>query len=121
MSVAVRSVVPVLRMHDVAVAKRFYVDWLGFTVDWEDGAADGPVYLQVSREGIVLHLSSHHGDGTPGGVVLVEVDDGLDALLAELYARPYPFFNPAIGEHPLGRELQVLDPSSNQLRFFERS
>ena len=113
-------VVPILRMFDVAATKRFYVDWLGFTLDWEDAHPDGPVYLQVSREGVVLHLSSHHDDGTPGSVVLVEMT-GVEALHAEISARPYPFFNPAVGSHPLGRELQVIDPSSNRLRFFERS
>ena len=113
------SVLPTLRMHDVAAAKRFYLDWLGCSVDWEDGTADGPVYLQVSRDQLVLHLSSHHDDGTPGSVVLVELR-GLDALHAELTARPYPFFNPAVGPHPAGRVMELIDPSSNRLRLFER-
>ena len=115
----VAGVVPVLRMHDVAATKRFYVDWLGCSVDWEDGGREGPVYLQVSRDGLVLHLSSHHDDGTPGAVVLVEVA-GVEELHAELAARAYPFFNPAVEPHPAGREMQVIDPSSNRLRFFER-
>ena len=114
------SVIPVLRMFDVAAAGRFYVDWLGCAVDWADGHPDGPVYLQVSRDGMVLHLSSHHDDGTPGSVVLVEVR-GLEALHAELRGRPYPFFNPGLEPHPAGRELQVIGPSSNRLRFFERA
>ena len=116
----VDAVFPTLRMHDVAVAKRFYVDWLGFTVDWEDRAEDGPIYMQVSRDGLVLHLSSHHDDGTPGTVVLIEIQ-GIDELHAELWSRPYPFFNPAVGPHPAGRVMEVIDPSSNRLRFFERS
>ena len=114
------SVIPTLRMHDVAVAKRFYVEWLGCALDWEDGSEDGPVYLQVSRPGLLLHLSSHHDDGTPGTVVLVEVT-GIEALHAELTARPYAFFNPGIGPHPAGRVMEVIDPSSNRLRFFERA
>src|SRR3712207_7141963 len=47
---------------------------------------DRPVYLQVSRGDLVLHLSSHHDDGTPGSVVLVETR-GVDALHAELRDR----------------------------------
>ena len=113
------AVRPTLRMHDVAVAKRFYVDWLGCTVDWEDGSGRGPVYLQLSRDSLVLHLSSHHDDGTPGTVVLVEMQ-GIEELHRELTERPYPFFNPAIEPHPLGRTMQLIDPSSNRLRFFER-
>jgi catechol 2,3-dioxygenase-like lactoylglutathione lyase family enzyme len=111
---------PTLRMHDVAAAERFYLDWLGCALDWEDDAADGPVYLHVSRGGLVLHLSSHHDDGTPGAVVLVEVR-GLDALHAELAARAYPFFDPAVRPHPLGRTMELIDPSSNRLPFFERA
>lgn len=114
------AVLPTLRMHDVPVARRFYLDWLGCSVDWEDGADDGPVYMQVSRQGLVLHLSSHHDDGTPGTVVLVEMH-GIDELHKEIAARPYPFFNPAVGPHPAGRVMEVIDPSSNRLRFFERS
>ena len=115
------AVFPTLRMHDVSVAKRFYLDWLGCSVDWESEADDGPVYMQVSRrQGLVLHLSSHHDDGTPGTVVLVEMQ-GIDELHKEIAARPYPFFNPAVGPHPAGRIMELIDPSSNRLRFFERS
>ena len=115
------AVFPTLRMHDVSVAKRFYLDWLDCSVDWESEADDGPVYMQVSRrQGLVLHLSSHHDDGTPGTVVLVEMQ-GIEELHNEIAARPYPFFNPAIGPHPAGRIMELIDPSSNRSRFFERS
>ena len=39
------AVIPILRMHDAVVTKRFYCDWLGFHIDWEEGDADGPVFL----------------------------------------------------------------------------
>jgi len=62
-----RRVVPILRIFDVAKAKDFYAGFLGFTIDWEHRFDDrAPLYLQVSRNGLVLHLSEHHGDGTPG-------------------------------------------------------
>ena len=111
--------VPILRIFDVEAAKRFYVDYLGCTLDWEDGEGERPVYMQVSRGPLVLHLSSHHDDGTPGSAVLVETK-GLDALHAELRAKEYPFLNPGIGEGPAGgREMQLIDPFSNRLRFYE--
>jgi len=117
--VAVR---PVLRFFDEAVTKAFYVDWLGFSVDWEDAAEGGPRYLQVSRADLVLHLSSHHGDGTPGAVVLVEVT-GVRELHAELQAKGYRFMNPGIGDGPAPGMIstEVIDPASNRLRFFERA
>lgn len=113
-------IVPILRMFDVAATKRFYLDYLGCTLDWEDGGADGPVYMQVSRGPLVLHLSSNHDDGTPGSVVLVELR-GVDELHAELGAKGYPFLNPGVEPGPGGgREMQLIDPASNRLRFYER-
>ena len=95
--IQVISVVPILRMYDVAATIRFYVDYLGCSLDWQNGEGDRPVYLQVSRGGLQLHLSSHHDDGTPGTAVLVEVRN-IDALHTELHTRGYPFFNPGIGQ-----------------------
>jgi catechol 2,3-dioxygenase-like lactoylglutathione lyase family enzyme len=77
--IPVISVVPILRMYDVAATIRFYVDYLGCSLDSQDGDGDRPVYLQVSPGGMRLHLSSHHDDGTPGTAVLVVVRN-LDAL-----------------------------------------
>jgi extradiol dioxygenase family protein len=121
MSIILGPVVPILRMYDVAATKRFYVDYLGCTLDWQGGEGDRPVYMQVSRAELVLHLSSHHGDGTPGGAVLIEIS-GVEALHAELREKGYPFLNPGIEPGPGdGREMVLIDPASNQLRFFERA
>lgn len=113
------SVVPILRMFDVAATIRFYIDYLGCSLDWQAGEGDRPIYLQVSRDGMRLHLSSHHDDGTPGTAVLVEVRN-IDALHTELHERGYPFFNPGIGPGPGNvREMQLIDPASNRIRFYE--
>jgi catechol 2,3-dioxygenase-like lactoylglutathione lyase family enzyme len=111
-----RRPIPILRMFDVELTKRFYVDWLGFELQHEEGG--GPVFMTVQRDDVRIHLSSHHGDGTPGAVVLVPVDD-VEALHAELHSRSYAFVHPGIEPRGTGRELTVLDPASNQLRFFE--
>jgi hypothetical protein len=50
--------------------------------------------MQVSRGALVMHLSSHHGDGTPVAAVLIEIR-GLDDLHAELAGTGYPFLDPA--------------------------
>jgi hypothetical protein len=64
--------IPILRIFDVAKAKEFYVGFLGFTVDWEHHFEPStPMYLQVSRAGLTLHLSEHHGDACPGSTVFV--------------------------------------------------
>ena len=113
-----RSPIPVMRMYDVEATKRFYVDYLGFVLDWQEGEGDRPVYMCVSRGPVTLHLSSHAGDGTPGTVVVIQVDD-LEALHRELHGKNYPFMNPGLDPRGTGREVAVLDPASNQVRFFE--
>src|SRR6266852_3645047 len=66
------STIPVIRMFDVDKAKEFYVDFLGFTIDWEGHIFEGaPLYMQLSRGGLTLHLSEHHGDAAPGGTTVV--------------------------------------------------
>ena len=53
--------IPILRIFDYDKAIAFYVNWLGFDIDWEYKPEATPLYLQVSHKGIVLHLSEHHG------------------------------------------------------------
>lgn len=114
--------VPILRMFDVAKAREFYLDWLGFQIVFEHRfAPDLPLYLGIERAGLELHLSEHHGDASPGAHVRVETT-GLDALHAELSAKRYRYGRPGIEEQPWGaRELTVHDPFGNRITFSERS
>lgn len=105
-------------MFDVAATRRFYVDYLGCQVDWQEGDGQGPTFMQVSRGPMVLNLSSHHGDGTPGTVVLVFSED-VRTLHSQLRTKGYPFLNPGIEPHGRGVEMTLLDPASNQIRFFQ--
>ncbi|MFF2806451.1 glyoxalase superfamily protein [Streptomyces sp. NPDC058000] len=117
--VAVRRAVPIFRIFDVAKAHAFYVDYLGCTIDWEHRFAPGmPLYTQVSRSGLVLHLSEHHGDATPGSTVYVELT-GVRALHAELTAKDYPYLRPGLEEDEFGTCLTLTDPFGNRLRFNE--
>jgi catechol 2,3-dioxygenase-like lactoylglutathione lyase family enzyme len=112
--------VPILRIFDVGRAKEFYVDWLGFTIDWEHRFDDdSPLYMQVSRGGLVLHLSEHSGDGTPGSVVYVTAR-GVKELHEELQIKPYRYLNPGLGEGPVGGAcLSLLDSFGNTIRIEE--
>lgn len=109
---------PILRIFDQAKALAFYVDYLGFQVDWEHRFAPGlPLYLQVSRGQCVLHLSEHHGDCCPGAALRIETDD-IDGLHAELAAKPYAYARPAIAATPWGsRDVSLIDPFGNRLVF----
>ena len=111
-------VAPILRSFDEAKARAFYVDFLGFRVDWEHRFEPGlPLYMQVSRSQCTLHLSEHHGDACPGSALRIEVAD-IDALLAELEQRPCAFARPRIHDMPWGsRDLALTDPFGNRLCF----
>ncbi|MGE5186341.1 MAG: glyoxalase superfamily protein [Acidobacteriota bacterium] len=113
--------IPMLRIFDEAKAREFYVDWLGFAVDWEHRfEPNTPLYMQVSRGGCVLHLSEHHGDGTPGTYVRVLVDE-LEDYLEELRSRPYKYFRPGLQDQEWGaREMVVYDGFGNRLIFYRR-
>lgn len=113
-----RGVTPILRIFDEAKARQFYVGFLGFQVDWEHRFEPGlPLYLQVSRDGCVLHLSEHHGDCCPGAAMRIEVDD-IDAYHAELAAKDYGYARPGIDDMPWGsRDMPVTDPFGNRLTF----
>ena len=116
--VALIDAVPILRSFDEAKAKAFYVDLLGFSIDWEHRfQPDYPLYMQVSRDGLRLHVSEHHGDATPGSTTYIDVRN-LDALQAELAVRgSHARIEP--GPNPKMRVLSVWDPFGNRLRFAE--
>lgn len=66
------KVIPMLRIFNVEKARDFYLDFLGFKLDWENNSGGrGPTYMQVSRGDLVLHLTEHHSDCTPGSNVFV--------------------------------------------------
>ncbi|MGH8856066.1 MAG: glyoxalase superfamily protein [Telluria sp.] len=113
-----RAVTPILRIFDQAKAREFYVDFLGFKVDWEHRFEPAlPLYLQVSRDGCILHLSEHHGDCCPGAAMRIEVDD-IDAYHAELWAKEYGYARPGVDDMPWGsRDMSVRDPFGNRLTF----
>jgi catechol 2,3-dioxygenase-like lactoylglutathione lyase family enzyme len=119
-SLEVRQTVPLLRIFDIARAREFYLDYLGFQLDWEHRfEPEAPVYMQVSRAGCVLHLTEHHGDCTPGSTVFLRVT-GLERFHAEITAKGYRSLRPGIETAPWGaRVMEVADPFGNRLRFNE--
>ncbi|MYM87554.1 VOC family protein [Rugamonas sp. FT82W] len=112
------SITPILRSFNEAQTREFYVDFLGFTVDWEHRFEPGlPLYLQVSRDGCVLHLTEHFGDCSPGGAMRIATD-GLDEYHAQLTAKQYKHARPGIEAMPWGsREMSIKDPAGNRLTF----
>src|SRR5262245_57884538 len=104
------SAIPILRIFSVEKALEFYRDFLGFKSDWEHRFGENfPLYCQVSRDGLTLHLSEHHGDASPGARVFVPMKD-IAALHAELTAKTYRYMKPGVETQPWGKELTVIDP-----------
>ncbi len=115
--------IPILRIFDEEKAKAFYAGWLGFTVDWEHRFGyDFPLYMQVSKDGCVLHLSEHHGDATPGAHLRIGCDD-IDGFAGWLKDRPYKYARPGDPQDmPWGtRDLTLTDPFGNRLTFSSRT
>jgi uncharacterized glyoxalase superfamily protein PhnB len=117
----VTKTVPILRVFSVEKAREFYVDYVGFKVDWEHRFDDNaPLYMQVSLGDLVLHLSEHHGDACPGSAVRVEVT-GLRAFHRHLATRNYRYMKPGIEDTPWGSIcVTLLDPFGNRLMFDEK-
>lgn len=116
-----QAAIPILRIFSEEKAREFYLDFLGFALDWEhrfEPAA--PLYLQVRRGALLLHLSEHYGDATPGAALLIPVKD-IAALHAELQAKDYAYARPGIRDEDWGRILEVADPFGNRLRFWQRT
>ena len=120
MTIEFGRVTPVLRIFSLEKAREFYLDFLGFKVDWEHRfEPDAPVYMQVSRDGLAIHLSEHHGDDTPGSTAYVYMS-GVDALHRELIDKKYRHNRPGLQKQEWGMlELQVVDPFNNRITFGE--
>jgi catechol 2,3-dioxygenase-like lactoylglutathione lyase family enzyme len=114
--------VPILRMFDPGEARAFYLDYLGFTVDFEHRFdATAPLYLGVSRGACRLHLTQHYGDASPGAQVRIPVTD-IDGFHAALIGKSHPYCRPSIELMPWGtREMRLTDPFANRLAFFEQA
>jgi catechol 2,3-dioxygenase-like lactoylglutathione lyase family enzyme len=119
--VSLGAPIPILRIFDEAKAREFYVEFLGFRVDWEHRFEPGlPLYMQVSRDACILHLSEHHGDATPGAAVRIETAD-VDAYQRALLAKNYKYARPGVEDMSWRtRDMSIKDPFGNRLTFWSR-
>ena len=112
--------IPILRSFDETKAKEFYVDFLGFTVDWEHRFEPNfPVFMEISREGMSIYLTEHTGDCQVGGLVHFCVPD-VDVWYADLLCRGTTVQEPPNESLEGLRMMTVFDPDGNQLRVMTR-
>jgi uncharacterized glyoxalase superfamily protein PhnB len=122
MLIEFKTTIPLLRIFDVQKAKDFYIGYLGFTNDWEHRFDDSaPMYMQVSRNGLTLHLTEHHGDCCPGSTVFVWMS-GIDDFHREITSKNYGFMRPGLDDTFYQSKLvEVIDPFGNHIRFNEKT
>lgn len=111
------TAIPTFRINDIVAAKAFYLNYLGFTVDWEHYYAGGaPVYMQVSRDGFILHLSEN--ERFRESVIVFVRTEGLAGFHRELIERSTE--TPELGTTPWNtQQLEIEDPFGNLMRFNE--
>ncbi len=108
-SVGFENIIPILRVRSVAASIQYYVQKLGFKIDWQ-----APIFASVSRGRCHIFLSE--GDqGNPGGWVWIGVEDA-DALFEEYRGSGANVRHPPTN-YDWAYEMQVEDPDGNILRM----
>jgi catechol 2,3-dioxygenase-like lactoylglutathione lyase family enzyme len=103
------GVTPVLRVKDIAIARDYYVQKLGFKENFGND-----FFCSISRGRCNLFLSA--GDqGHPGSWVWIDGKD-VDALFEEFKASGAKIRHPPTN-YSWALEMQVEDPDGNILRF----
>ena len=111
--------IPTFGISDYQTANDFYIVLLGFKIDWEHrfGLTD-PVYMQISKNGLILHLSENKRF-EKNVIVFVETKKLFD------------FHNELKDRFPINKlpeilqtnwrtlQLEITDPFGNLLRFNE--
>jgi len=115
-----QKTIPILRIFDVAKAKEFYVDWLGFKIEFEHQFEENmPYYIGIKRDNSEIHLSEHYGDATPGSKVFIICDE-IQKYYDELQSRPYKYYRPCLEKaFYAALEFSVQDPFGNKISFNE--
>lgn len=108
-AVGFEGVCPILRVKSVVAGVEYYVQKLGFTIDWQT-----PYFCSVSRGRCHIFLSE--GDqGNPGSWVWIGVEDA-EALFNEYQASGAKIRHPPTN-YAWAYEMQVEDPDGNILRL----
>lgn len=112
---------PLLHVSDMTAALEFYRDRLGFSVtsEYRTHQYDPDAYVALQRDDAKLHLSSFSGDGKPGAVAVILVQD-VDALFEEFRQRGVADEMIALApcDQTWGnREMYICDADENQLRY----
>jgi catechol 2,3-dioxygenase-like lactoylglutathione lyase family enzyme len=117
----IQTVIPQLRITSARASLPFYVQGLGFAVDWQHQFEPGfPLFLQLTRAGQTIFLTEHTGDCQVGGAVYFIVPD-VDGCYRDFTARGLVLKAPPANTPWGSREMVIADPDGNRLRFATRA
>jgi len=101
---------PILKVADMSVSLRYYVEVLGFqSADWSTDE-----FTSVNRDDAGIYLC-RGGQGQPGTWVWIGVED-VEALYVEYQASGARIRHPP-ANYPWALEMKVNDPDGHVLRF----
>lgn len=114
-----KYIIPILRIFDETKAREFYVEWLDFKIEFEHRFEDDtPLYMGLSKNGVFIHLSEHHGDGTPGTKLLIHYPE-VEKYCEELKAKKYKYYRPSVETTFWNaRCMEICDPLGNKISFY---
>jgi len=106
---------PVLGIRSYEEAVAYYIDWLGFDLDWEwREAPDKPVTMAISRGGVSLMLTE---DEVPGASWLTMAFANLEALAEEWNGKRNGSVSVELEEPYDIPSVSLRDPVGNRLDF----
>ncbi|WP_249305829.1 glyoxalase superfamily protein [Lederbergia citrea] len=119
-TISMNGTIPILRIFDEQKAREFYQEFLEFAVDWEHRfEEDLPLYMQISYDQCVIHLSEHHGDSSPGSGIRISVKN-IEELHTRLLSKKYKYARPGLEDTPWNtKEITIGDPFGNRIIFYE--
>jgi catechol 2,3-dioxygenase-like lactoylglutathione lyase family enzyme len=110
--VGVECIIPILRVSNLQTSIRFYVDVLGFKVDW--GGEEDSTFASVSRDRRAIMLAQGE-QGHAGTWLWIGVED-IEPLFAD-YAAKGVKFREQPTNYPWAYEMKIEDPDGHVLRF----
>ncbi len=111
--------IPTFKIREYQAAIDFYINFLGFEIDWEHRfGLNEPVYMQISLNGLALHLSENKRFIEN---VIVFVDTvNIKAFQQQLQERnPTVKIQEVLKTNWQTLQLEIQDPFGNLLRFNE--
>ncbi len=119
MSEIILKGIPTFRILDYKKATDFYIDGLGFNIDWEHRfGPKEPVYMQISRNGLTLHLSENKRFDA-GVIVFVDCKE-LNEFYSDVNSRKSDIeLSKPEKTNWQTIQMEIEDPFGNLLRFNE--